>query len=67
MKDLTSIPEKYHPLFTTDWNQGSNSKMTSLERGEMSQLFLEYMRWEVKHNLAPEEPEKELIVGFIKD
>jgi biotin operon repressor len=40
--DLSSIPEKYHPIFTTDWNEGSRSTMNWKQRLEIHKLFLEY-------------------------
>jgi len=48
MKDLTNIPEKYHVLFTTDWNMGSDSTMTSIQRTQMNQLYLEYNNWSIQ-------------------
>jgi len=48
MKDLTNIPERYHCLFLTDWNNGDKSEMTILQRNEMSLLYLEYNRWDVQ-------------------
>jgi hypothetical protein len=68
MKDLTSIPKKYHSLFTTDWNKGNESKMTSLDRMEMNNLFLEYNRWEVKKMIDDKKPVQEnIMIGFVKD
>ena len=67
MKDLTNIPEKYHSLFTTDWNNGNDSKMISTKRSSMNELFLEFNKWEILEIIKPDVVEEEKIVGFIKD
>jgi hypothetical protein len=68
MKDLTSIPKKYHSVFTTDWNKGNESQMTSLERMEIHNLFLEYNRWEIQKTIQSNRPvEENIIIGFVKD
>jgi len=68
MKDLTKIPERFHILFTTDWNKGNESEMNSVQRGELSCLYLEYNRWSIQQAINPkpkDEPFKE-IIGFEK-
>jgi uncharacterized protein YecA (UPF0149 family) len=67
MKDLTKIPEKFHILFIDDtWNKGNDSELSSLQRGNMNQLFLEYNSWSIKQALK--KPVQETpITGFIKD
>ena len=67
MKDLTNIPERYHCLFLTDWNNGDKSEMTILQRNEMSLLYLEYNRWDVQRMINSKIPiEPELNIGFEK-
>jgi hypothetical protein len=67
MKDLTNIPERYHCLFLTDWNNGDKSEMTILQRNEMSLLYLEYNRWDVQRMINSKKPiEPELNIGFEK-
>ena len=72
MIDIDLIPTKYHILFDmdNDWNKGNDSKMLSLERGRMLQLWLEYNHDEIKRRLklegSNEQPEV-FIGGFGKD
>jgi len=67
MKDLTNIPERYHCLFLTDWNNGDKSEMTILQRNEMSLLYLEYNRWDVQRMIDSKNPiEEDLNIGFEK-
>ncbi len=47
MKDLNNIPERYHILFTTDWNIGDESEMKAVQRSLMNELYLDYMRWDM--------------------
>jgi hypothetical protein len=68
MRDLTQIPERFHILFTSDWNKGNESTMSSIERGRMGELYLEYNRWSIQQAINPksnDEPFKE-IIGFEK-
>jgi len=65
MKDLTNIPEKYHLLFTTDWNMGVDSKMKILQRAELNDLFLEYNKWNIQRIIYSNKNVEETIVGFI--
>ena len=68
MKDLTNIPEEFHILFTSDWNIGNESKMSSTERMYMGELYLKYNRWSIQQAINPkpkDEPFKE-IIGFEK-
>lgn len=67
MKDLSKIPEKFHILFTdVSWNKGNESKLTSLQRADMNQLFLEYNSWCIQEALKKTIQEA-APVGFIKD
>lgn len=66
MKNLDTIPERFHVLFTTDWNKGNESEMNSTQRGVMSELYLEYNRWNIQEAIRKSKPEEpETIVGFV--
>jgi hypothetical protein len=67
MKDLSKIPEKFHILFTdVSWSKGNESKLSSLQRGDMNQLYLEYNSWCIQEALK--KPVQEIAsIGFIKD
>jgi len=66
MRDLTNIPERFHVLFTTDWNKGNESKMNSIQRSDMGNLYLEYNRWEIQQSIRKNKPdEPETMVGFV--
>jgi hypothetical protein len=68
MKNLDTIPERFHILFNSDWNKGVESEMTSMSKSDMNNLFLEYNRWNIQQALAPKLVQKEEInIGFIKD
>jgi hypothetical protein len=67
--EMENIPERFHILFNTDWNKGNESTMTSTERGQLNELYLEYNKWQLKValaktlNLKPDEESK----GFPRD
>ena len=69
MKDLTTIPTKYHILFECDWNTGNESTMTSMERSKFVDLYLQSNKWEVSAKIklglpaSPEDPTR----GFVED
>jgi len=66
MKDLTNIPERFHCLFLTDWNNGNESEMKSVERSQMVDLFLEYNRWDIQRIIDSKKPVYENnMVGFV--
>jgi hypothetical protein len=66
MKDLTNIPERFHSLFTTDWNTGDESKMKIIQRSHMVDLFLEYNRWHIEQMIDSKKPiQSEYTGGFI--
>lgn len=66
MKDLINIPERFHILFTTDWNKGNESEMKSIQRGDMNDLYLEYNRWLIREAVRKSQPnEPENMVGFV--
>ena len=67
MKDLTKIPERFHILFTdVSWNNGNESKLTSLQRADMNSLYLEYNSWQIQESLKKTIQETSP-VGFIRD
>jgi len=67
MKNLDNIPERFHILFSSDWNKGNESEMTSMSKSDMNNLFLEYNRWNIQQVLAPKIIQKEeVIIGFEK-
>ncbi len=67
MRDLTNIPERFHCLFLTDWNNGNESEMKSVERSQMVDLFLEYNRWDIQRIINSKKPiqEENNMVGFV--
>jgi hypothetical protein len=68
MKDLTNLPKQFHVLFTTDWNNGNESEMNSIQRGRLSLLFLEYNKWDVQRMIDLKKPiEPESNIGFVND
>ena len=70
MKDLSTIPKEFHVLFTSDWNKGEESTMTSNERMYMGELYLQYNKWSIQQAINPkskEEPNTEIVLGFVKD
>jgi hypothetical protein len=65
MKDLKEIPERFHILFTDiSWNKGNDSKLSSLQRTDMNQLYLEYNSWCIKEALKKPVIESP-VTGFI--
>jgi uncharacterized protein YecA (UPF0149 family) len=68
MKDLSTIPEEFHILFTSDWNKGNESKMSSTQRMYMGELYLNYNKWSIQQSIKPVVKQKEeTITGFPKD
>jgi hypothetical protein len=72
MIDINLIPTKYQILFDldNDWNKGNESKMPSLERAGMVQLWLEYNQWEIQSKLKLKGSKDEIEVlhqGFVKE
>ena len=68
MKDLSTIPERFHILFNSDWNKGNESEMISTNRSDINNLYLEYNRWVIQRALASKiVQEEEVIMGFVKD
>jgi hypothetical protein len=66
MKNLENIPERFHILFESDYNAGIDSKMKSLQRGALNDLFLEYNKWNIQQAIDKLKPIKEEVIrGFI--
>jgi hypothetical protein len=65
MKNINNTPEKFHILFECDWNKGVDSKMSTIQRGPLNDLFLEYIRWQVKNEINLTSTKEEVIQGFI--
>jgi|688.fasta_scaffold866759_2 hypothetical protein len=66
--DLNTIPEIYHVLFMTDWNWGNASKMEMDDRMYLNDLYLEYMRNEVRKSIRDKHQVKNKpVIGFPKD
>jgi hypothetical protein len=66
--DLTTIPMKYHGLFTTDWNWGNHSKMEMSMRIMYHELNREYHHADVQSVLyEKKELNEPIILGFPKD
>ena len=65
--DLTSIPEHFRALFSTDWNWGRHSTMKVEDRMLLQELWNDYNRWDVQRMIDSKRPiEKELNIGFEK-
>ena len=68
MKDIKNIPDRFHILFTdVSWNKGNESELTSLQRSDMNQLYLEYNKWSIMNaiQLKKLEDNPNLPMGFI--
>lgn len=67
--DLNEIPERFHILFNSDWNNGSNSSMKLDERMNCQELFLEYNKWRIKQAIikTTSTNEDDIVQGFIND
>jgi hypothetical protein len=48
-KDLSNIRERYHEIWTTDWNKGDNSSLSYEERYRISQLWLEFNKQDINN------------------
>jgi hypothetical protein len=67
--NLNEIPERFHVIFTTDWNDGNHSEMTSMQRAAINDIFLEYNKWKIQQILKQNSStnEDEIQLGFVKD
>lgn len=65
--NLNEIPEQFHILFNSDWNNGNDSNLSSTERSNLNNLYLEYNKWSVKYSIQLSKPkiEEPPTVGFI--
>ena len=45
---INEIPDRYLILFLSDWNQGQQSEMKSIERSHLNNLWLEYNKWDIQ-------------------
>ena len=45
---INEIPDRYLILFLSDWNQGEQSEMKSIERSHLNNLWLEYNKWDIQ-------------------
>ena len=66
-QDLSEIPERFHILFNSDWNEGNESEMTSLHRGNLNELYLEYNKYQTQKSLQQKKPKDEIIEGGFDD
>lgn len=48
-KDLSNIKERYHEIWTTDWNKGDNSSLSYEDRYRISQLWLEFNKQDINN------------------
>lgn len=66
--DFSEIPEKFHILFNSDWNNGANSSMKMEDRMDCQQLYLEYNKWVIQKVIElTSTKEENKPVGFVKD
>lgn len=59
---MKEIPVRFNIVFNSDWNNGNNSKLSSLERAEIHNLYLEYLHWDMKNKVK--EVENRIEGGF---
>jgi hypothetical protein len=65
--DLTSIPEHFRALFTTDWNWGIHSTMKVEDRMFLQEIYNDYNRWDIQQMIDSKKINVEdTIVGFEK-
>jgi hypothetical protein len=65
--DINEIPERFHILFNEDWNNGNESEMTSLQRGRLNELYLEYNKYQIQKSIQQKRPKEEIIQGGFDD
>lgn len=65
--NLDEIPERFHSLFLIDWNNGNDSEVSSLQRGEFNQLQLEYNHWSIKQAINKSKPVEVPLQGGFDD
>lgn len=65
--DLTSIPEHFRALFTTDWNWGRHSTMKVEDRIFLQEIWNDYTRWGIQQMIDSKDIVEDIsIVGFEK-
>lgn len=65
--DLTSIPEHFRALFTTDWNWGRYSTMKVEDRIFLQEIWNDYNRWGIQQMIDSKDIVEDIsIVGFEK-
>jgi len=65
--DLTSIPEHFRALFTTDWNWGNHSTMKVEDRMFLQEIWNDYNRWDIQRMIDSKKIKfEDIIVGFEK-
>lgn len=65
--DLTSIPEHFRALFTTDWNWGRHSTMKVEDRIFLQEIWNDYNRWGIQQMIDSKDIVEDIsIVGFEK-
>ncbi len=65
--NLDEIPEKFHILFNSDWNNGNESEMTSTHRGNLNELYLEYNKYQIKKSIQEKRPVEVPLQGGFDD
>jgi hypothetical protein len=65
--NLDEIPERFHILFNSDWNEGNESEMTSTHRGNLNELYLEYNKYQIKKSIQEKKPKEEIVEGGFDD
>jgi hypothetical protein len=68
MRDIKNIPDRFRVLFSdVSWNKGNESELSSLQRSDMNQLYLEYNKWSVENDIELNKPviESNVSMGFI--
>ena len=65
--NLDEIPERFHCLFLIDWNNGNDSEVSSLQRGEFNQLQIEYNKWSIRQAINKSKPVEVPLQGGFDD
>jgi hypothetical protein len=66
-QDLNQIPERFHILFNSDWNNGNESEMTSTHRGNLNELYLEYNKYQIQKSIQQSKPVEVPLQGGFDD
>jgi len=67
--DFNEIPERFHILFNSDWNEGPNSSLELAKRINCHELYLEYNKWVIKRAIIESSMkiDDDKPKGFVKD